>query len=61
MSRAGVSEQVAMKVTGHKTPSMYRRYRIIDEKEIREALEKTQEHLSTTEQNKVAVIGRVGA
>ena len=46
MSRAGVSEQVAMKITGHKTPSMYRRYRIVDEGELREALEKTQAHLA---------------
>ena len=43
MSRAGVGEQIAMKVTGHKTASMYRRYRIVDEDEIREALNKTQE------------------
>jgi integrase len=46
LSRAGVGEQIAMRVTGHKTPSMFRRYRIIDENEIREALEKTQQHLS---------------
>jgi integrase len=37
LSRAGVSEQIAMRVTGHKTPSMYRRYRIIDENELRES------------------------
>jgi hypothetical protein len=43
-----------MKVTGHKTASMYRRYRIIDENEIREALNKTQEHLVATQQSKVA-------
>jgi integrase len=46
LSRAGVGEQIAMRVTGHKTSSMFRRYRIIDESEIREALEKTQQHLS---------------
>ena len=61
MSRAGVSEQVAMKVTGHKTPSMYRRYRIIDEREIREALEKTQDHLAATEESKVTPIGQARA
>jgi integrase len=57
LSRAGVSEIVAMKITGHKTASMYRRYRIIDEREIREALEKTQDHLSATEERKLAVMG----
>ena len=45
-----------MKVTGHKTPSMFRRYRIIDEAEIREALERTEAHLSAAE--KAANAGR---
>lgn len=58
LSRAGVREQVAMKITGHKTPSMYRRYRIVDEDELREAQEKMQQHLSATEQTKVAIMGR---
>ena len=57
LSRAGVSEVVAMKITGHKTASMYRRYRIIDEREIREALEKTQDHLNAGQERKVAMIG----
>jgi len=57
LSRAGVAEVVAMKITGHKTSSMYRRYRIIDEKEIREAQEKMQEHLSATRESKVAATG----
>jgi integrase len=37
LSRAGVAEQIAMKITGHKTASMYRRYRIVDEQDLREA------------------------
>jgi len=41
LSRAGVCEQIIISVTGHKTPSMFRRYRMIDEKQIREALEQT--------------------
>lgn len=45
LSRAGVPEVVAMKITGHKTNSMYRRYRIVDENELREAQEKLQGHL----------------
>ncbi len=45
LSRAGVPEQLAMKITGHKTNSMYRRYRIVDEDELREAQEKLQAHL----------------
>jgi hypothetical protein len=43
-----------MKITGHKTASVYRRYQIIDKREIREALEKTQDHLTAGQESKVA-------
>lgn len=50
--RSGVSQAVAMKVSGHTTASVYRRYRIVDEQDIREALTKTQafvnQHTSRT-------------
>jgi hypothetical protein len=36
-----------MKITGHKTNSMYRRYRIVDEDELRQAQEKQQAFLAT--------------
>jgi integrase len=42
MEKAGVSQSVAMKITGHKTASVYRRYRIVDEGDMREALETTE-------------------
>jgi integrase len=42
MDRAGVKPVVAMVITGHKTPSMWRRYRITDAAEVREALALTQ-------------------
>ena len=42
MDRAGVSQTVAMALSGHKTASVYRRYRIVDENDLREALAKTQ-------------------
>ena len=54
LSRAGVSEAVAMEITGHKTRSMYRRYRIVDERDLREATERLQAHL--LEQPKTTVI-----
>src|SRR5262245_42124836 len=59
LSKAGVKEQIAMKITGHKTNSMYRRYRIVDEDEIRPALDQTQAHLDATADEKVAMIGSV--
>jgi integrase len=43
MEKSGaVTQAVAMKITGHKTDSVYRRYRIVDEADIERALEKTQ-------------------
>jgi len=40
LDREGVQQAVAMKITGHKTASVYRRYRIVDENDMREALER---------------------
>jgi integrase len=45
MDRAGVSRHVAMQITGHKTESMYRRYNIVVDDDIRAALAKTQDYL----------------
>jgi integrase len=42
MDRAGVSQPVAMSITGHKTLSVYQRYRIVNEDDRREALERTE-------------------
>jgi integrase len=47
LSRAGVPEQIAMRITGHKTASMYRRYRIVDERDLREATESLNTYLAT--------------
>jgi integrase len=54
LSRAGVPESVAMEITGHKTRSMYRRYRIVDEKDLREATERLEAHLD--QQSKSSVV-----
>jgi integrase len=37
LERAGVSRSVAMAMTGHKTESVYRRYAIVAESDLREA------------------------
>jgi integrase len=42
LDRAGVPREVAMRISGHKSQSMYSRYRIVPDKDVREALERTQ-------------------
>jgi hypothetical protein len=42
LDRDGITQSVAMAITGHKTASVYRRYRIVNEDDIRAALERVQ-------------------
>jgi len=51
--RAGVPVPVAMKITGHRTDSMFRRYAIVNEEQKREALAKTQIYLAQAAARKV--------
>jgi integrase len=37
LERVGVSRSVAMKLVGHKTEAIYRRYAVVDEQSLREA------------------------
>ena len=46
MDRAGVSQSVAMALSGHKTASVYRRDRIVAENDLREALVRMQASLT---------------
>ncbi len=55
MERAGVPRSVAMKMVGHKTESIYRRYAIVDEAMLREGAER----LARAEQGRTA--GKVEA
>jgi len=45
MVRAGVPQSVAMKISGHRTDAIFRRYDITSEEDLREAAKKTAEHV----------------
>ena len=47
MVRAGVDPDVVMKISGHKTRSVFSRYNIISDRDIREAVLKTHDYVST--------------
>jgi integrase len=55
MLAAGVPQSIAMKVSGHKTDSMFRRYAIVAESDLRTALRRTQEFMRTAQEKVVAM------
>jgi integrase len=60
MEKSGaVTQAVAMKITGHKTDSVYRRYRIVDEADIERAMEKTQESIKQAPGSTVTGMSRL--
>ena len=64
LERAGVSRSTAMKLTGHKTEAVYRRYAIVSEADLTEGIAKlaqaAEERAATgTEKGQKAASGRV--
>jgi hypothetical protein len=57
MTQAGTPQAVAMKISGHKTASMFQRYNIVATDDMRAALERTEQYrVEAAEKQKVVAM-----
>jgi hypothetical protein len=57
MVRSGVPQSVAMKISGHKTESMFRRYDIASEDDLRHAMQSLERYREAQGEKVVAIAG----
>jgi integrase len=59
MKRAGIQDKVAMEISGHRTRSVFDRYNIIDEADVRGAGERLEEYSKQRKRERAARLRRV--